>query len=782
MKYLQHIKSTNPTLKNFIQHVNLDIDNLNVLIKTYNKLASNDKTGPRELKTLLKKILIYKQEIESKYSDKFTSQCKSFALQIEEGLLIEIKKEFEKYGVTSLYSVLSPHDSKKQDHHFSEILSNMEPSKVKKLFKMLEKGSQLKVNHLKKLYNEDEMGYEEFNQFLKHNDISFLGGENSKNFKITPARGDPYVLRLENRMGMPKFPVNDLRKKSLKDTITPIMTERQVTKNNVTRTISTTLFCPGGDLINHSKKHQKKTKKLRKSAVNVYNQMLAILIDISKDGYAFTDMKNSNWLIDHNNKLLISDTKSFLSCEQDGTLHYTKATQHTGGVIVQTDYMNPPEFYTKIPEHKPISVDKMHAFMFGKNLYEYITQPNCNYDDFSEAINGETDLKFTHPIFVGIGGELFKEIISNTITEDDEKRFSLVDVHFQLNKIKALHLIDAIKHSIPIDYDKKRHEYIIHQTEKLNHATNSDMVIKITEELLSEKSKIKINNILQELVYLGDRENIEIQNFIKEKKDILNKLHNLEDINKLKNELKELLRLKKENINLANDLLNVVFTRKERLKLTSVDDDKLTEFSKTTNESIDKANDLETLEKLNKELKMILDQKTRNLFILNNINQYSINENDIKMKEFIDHYKNLINNTNEINKLQDIQKILNEILADQKITTEVKTVIDNYLNSKGYVTIGTKQKALKIQDEFAKISIENRGQVMNEKDPTGYNFRLALATNRVFSLLRPVKVDEQKKIDTKTASDTFIKLKGKIKDIKKDDEPTQVESKNKQNR
>ncbi|VEB37330.1 Uncharacterised protein [Legionella sainthelensi] len=74
---LNPICNSNKRLVDFINQVNEDIQNINRLIQFYNE-TQNDK----ESVDILKNILLYKQFIENKYSDKFVSMCPEFATEI----------------------------------------------------------------------------------------------------------------------------------------------------------------------------------------------------------------------------------------------------------------------------------------------------------------------------------------------------------------------------------------------------------------------------------------------------------------------------------------------------------------------------------------------------------------------------------------------------------------------------------------------------------------------------------------------------------------------------
>ncbi|MBI2785262.1 MAG: hypothetical protein HYX60_02695 [Legionella longbeachae] len=397
-------------------------NHLNQLIIAYNKTRNKQDSIEK-----LKSILRYKQDIENKYSDKYVSKCSDFSNEIQVKLFLSIKKEFETLGIPSLYGILDKGSPK--TNSFSEILANMEPEKVNKLIVILSKGRRFSKEELAQLYAPENN--KDFESFLQNNSISFLGGGNSKNFKITPNdNSTPYVLKVENRMGMPKAPVVKLRDQSLKDNLTPILAERQGTTNEMTRTILITEFCAGGDLM---AQNTLKKKKHIESAVKLYDQMLSCLIGIGNDGCAFPDMKNTNWLVDEHDKLMLADTKSLVFCDENDHINYNEIIIDTGGSFVRTQYMNPPEFYKM--RDKLFSSDNVHAFMFGKNLYQYLTK--CG-NEVLGYIMDSSYIKFEDKIFKTNPGKLLESLIKDLIKEKPNDRISLQSAKSKINEINTL--------------------------------------------------------------------------------------------------------------------------------------------------------------------------------------------------------------------------------------------------------------------------------------------------------------------------------------------------------
>jgi len=85
-------------------------------------------------------------------------------------------------------------------------------------------------------------------------------------------------------------------------------TDPKQEKESVTihRTLIVTELCSGGDLQDHLAAQKTPTERIE-SALSIYQQMSRLLIDITNDGCAFPDMKNSNWLIDPDGTIPFTD-------------------------------------------------------------------------------------------------------------------------------------------------------------------------------------------------------------------------------------------------------------------------------------------------------------------------------------------------------------------------------------------------------------------------------------------------------------------------------------------
>ena len=495
IQHIKHIDDATAIPKNLIEAINQDIDKLNWLITDYNA-SVNREASISKLKDILRSI----QLIENTYSDKYISKCPDFAANVQVKLFSEIQAEFIKYGISNLYGILTP-DNPPPINTFSTILANMPPEQVKRLISILSHGSRFNLEELKEIYA--PIDNPEFNQFLSNNSIQFLGGNNSRNFKISPLDGSsPYILKIENRMGMPRLPALYLQDKSLKKMLLPIMAHRQasikIAEKVITQTILTTQFCAGGDLICDSERHGEDYQERMKSALHIYEQMLNCLIDISKDGCAFPDMKNTNWLVDTNGKLLLNDTKSLVFCEANGMIDYTNITRTTSDSFIFSPNISPPEFYDKLAQKIPISAEKMHAYIFGKNLYQYLTQRQTY--DFKDEDEGEK-LNFNYPIFETREGQVLKSLICGLVREDPNNRISLKEAQNKLYPIMAgqhkkdiIDLLDQIKDQGLGSVDTKMNIFVAEKMaliKQTNAPPQLDIIKADLENILHNQAVVK---------------------------------------------------------------------------------------------------------------------------------------------------------------------------------------------------------------------------------------------------------------------------------------------------
>lgn len=413
-----------------IDAFNLQIQNdreiLNQDIDLYNQERSSAKK-----ESILKRLFEHIKRMDHKYPDWILQLSNSYRATIQTQLFSELKTESAR---------LNHHAPHEDTASISSILANLSPNALAALSQCLISASSdndLTLNAgLKAIYKTTDKEYPAFTAFLENNAIAFLGGNNSKNFKITSRSGEVVVLKLENRLGMPKAATDSLRSSEVQDSILPTYAERQVTfrKNGklLTRTLLVTDFCTGGDLMALSKKPNKMA-----SASDIYRQMGTILMALEGADHAFIDMKNSNWALDDNGKLRIHDNKGVIPTDEN-TLYKLGSGEYYWYDFPTTEWMNPPEINAVgAQQSAQFDANKVHAYMLGKNIYQYLT--GCKAEYLLNRHKGEL-YDFRSNLFVSLQGLAFKALIQDLIRETPSERISIREACERLKQIEIIGL------------------------------------------------------------------------------------------------------------------------------------------------------------------------------------------------------------------------------------------------------------------------------------------------------------------------------------------------------
>jgi hypothetical protein len=417
----------NKAMRRFIDAVQPQITALNQLIEAYRAPS-----GPREERRLLEEIKQAYEAMDGGYPDDILSQCPDYIDKIHGTLFQEIQDEFQEISLREKTSVFP----------FSEILEQMDPQRVNRMAKILSLGASANLGALRSLYTWNEPGGEAFHRFLDEHEITYLGGNNSKNFKVwCKPRGPTFVLKLENRMGMPRNLAVDLRKK-LPTLFTQIHARRQVSYEvrgeRLTRGLLVTDYCDGRDLESDSLACDDTQKRLHKT-VNIYSQMARALERIQGKGGFFYDMKNSNWLL-NSEWLVLDDDKSFHYVDERGMVSRHNV-DNMWFEALSTSYMRPPEYDTG----QDFDAEAAHVHMLGKNLYQHVTQ--CSYTAFYRHEVLESDAStfaFPRDIFETEEGALFEELIRGMVKTEPSDRMPLKMVENKLGYISCRQILKDI--------------------------------------------------------------------------------------------------------------------------------------------------------------------------------------------------------------------------------------------------------------------------------------------------------------------------------------------------
>ena len=220
----------------------------------------------------------------------------------------------------------------------------------------------------------------DFKDFWSKHQISFLGGGNSYNFKVsnTSPDSEPYelVLKIDNRLDSPRnIEQSLLGDEELKKYFSPVYADRPVifhtsTDEVISRTLRVTDFCTGGSLFDERIKldtEGKKTAEKLQIVSDRFLQMVDIMSDLQRKGYLFPDAKATNWLV-QGGKLVIADTKSFLRTDDKGNYD----SSHPDNLF--TDLKRTPGFEPPECESNVVNADRVHAFILGKNIEYLLTK------------------------------------------------------------------------------------------------------------------------------------------------------------------------------------------------------------------------------------------------------------------------------------------------------------------------------------------------------------------------------------------------------------------------
>ncbi|HHW4984149.1 TPA: hypothetical protein ACU0X8_003744, partial [Legionella anisa] len=386
--------------------------------------ASNDQDINLRLETFLHAIA------ETDNPQKIDADLSYLKQRIRSAILEEAdpgKKKILREIVTAINSKLAqlPKPIANEKDGFLEWIANMEAEKVTKLVTILLTKKNLSLTDRNSLCSIEERGK------YDHYQITFLGGTRSRNFEVKGENGT-FVLKVDNRWDAPKAMEARLSSHALIDTITPLLVDRvavveQPAIANLPVSSSglvITEYCPGGDILSYREKQglNANPDDLLKSTIQIFKQMTEILIQLRDNNVAFPDLKNINWLIDENGKLKIADTKSFLPAH-DGTFNPASAERYWYRLL-HTPHVSPPE----ITGTEPWDADAAHAYILGKNLYQFLT-------DCGEEYLLETDFFYHQPVFSTKEGAMLRKLIENLTHPDPQKRTSLENALILFNFI-----------------------------------------------------------------------------------------------------------------------------------------------------------------------------------------------------------------------------------------------------------------------------------------------------------------------------------------------------------
>ena len=329
----------------------------------------------------------------------------------------------------------------------AEVISNMAPEKANALLAILAKGDNQKLHiELNNLYMHDDSSAEaiRFRVFLLNHQISYLGGGNSKNFKVENIDnnddincGSTSVLKVDCRLDQTRTAEAYLRKKS-DVCFTPIESERLVNGNDpngvpLTRTMLVTDFCNGGSLFDERIKAAT-IKEIVDNTCDRFEQMANHLLNIQRAGCIFPDAKAINWLVDEQGNIKIADTKSFLFTDSNGNCTLSIPENKYAKFLSSQDF-EPPEA-ADVPYGSTCNADSVHAFILGRNLHYYTTgqNPDIKKTDGHDLDFSSNDI--IKKIFNTTQGKQIRTLIEALVKSNPADRMSIQDAVNELFIIK----------------------------------------------------------------------------------------------------------------------------------------------------------------------------------------------------------------------------------------------------------------------------------------------------------------------------------------------------------
>jgi serine/threonine protein kinase len=477
------------------------VDDVNRLIKKYNSTAA--KTRKKEI---LEAIQAQIKEIDYNYATVFLSDVPGY-LAARDVLFTAIKDQYASLGINSVAPITkapSPLPA------LSELIANMAPEKMNAFFNLLmnelrplkEKKSNsndddndVKLNPqlLENLYDKEDQSEEAelFREFLQNHEITFLGGGNSNNFKVTGLRGEA-VLKIEDRMGMPR--TNEVYLRGiLASSLTSIYAEREVHyptnyHNEKCNTILVTDYCALGS-IDQFRFGRTTVEQIEEHIGTIFEQMAATLLDMQQANCIFPDAKISNWLIDDNEKIRIADTKSFALTNKQGQ-YYQYAEENKDHALIRTLNYDPPEAKSEI-----VSADQLHAYILGKNLYVYVT------GEQHIAGHNADDFNFNHAFFNTSTGQEYKALIIGLVKEAPAQRMPMREALERLNQLahpelnKIFTQLKAFKFGMR---DTQMDEFIAAKQKLIARATPNEHDL-ILRDLAQTVEMLKKQNVITEV-------------------------------------------------------------------------------------------------------------------------------------------------------------------------------------------------------------------------------------------------------------------------------------------
>lgn len=670
-------------------------------ITAFNEAATND-----DKKIALEKMQAAMNAVDLRLPPSVLTKANGFH-QMKKDLFPQLKAAYAEMGIHTMLK------AGKADSAAARIVSDMSPEKADRLMEILHKGATRELKKdLKNLYATNDKSSEavQWRNFLSNHTIEFLGGGNSKNFKVTHMLdGSIKILKVDNRLNMPRHVEQHLRNE-LGDVFTPIDADRQVRgldPNNGTiasRTLLVTDYCTSGSVDEHAKSLGKTDKY--SGASHVMGQMTQVFMDIQKANCCFPDAKLTNWLVDSNKKVRLADTKSFL---------FTKNGEYSTGIRENegTGLLSTPGFEPTEMDSDTFNAEKLHASLLGRNIYAYLTEK------WPKPIN------LNHSIFNGQIGQEYKKLISDLIVDPPANRMSLQEAQTKLMElgIKA----DPVQKTV---FNKSK--------------------------TLGDALKMDLSPMLNSLI------KSEMGNGVSDRAAIASKIHKaLDEVKAISESCDQLI--KKISGSKIADKSTLESAKQNAIRdAVSLEDlkGKLEGFEQNLKQNLIKAPEThQSTQPTRKDLSFQYNRLKRELDSLR------FGESDIQMERYLSRCdKAIMKNRKPDDVLMAIQiEKMKTVIAGLKSpeNTEVRAIIDKLNQQSRFYTIGMQKKALSIDEAMANVPIEERAQFLSSNHSTVSEALKAIASHRK----SPTEIlNEKGQINVKKTAQAFKAFKEKFKE------------------
>ncbi|MDF1758384.1 MAG: hypothetical protein P1U74_08825 [Legionellaceae bacterium] len=581
---------------------------------------------------------------------------------------------------------------------FSAIINRLAPEKLKKLAHILSKGRRFSKTDLLGVLDSSDDLFEEYQEFINSTPLYFTGGSNSKNFVISGGEDEDYVLKLENRFSSPKE-IDRYIRDLLPDVITPIFADHQVNfedsnGRNIDGYIVLTTFCPAGSILDIANSNIDDAERID-IALDFFTQMGSICTRIIDGKCLFPDMKNSNWLVNEDGKLQISDTKTFLYIRVDG-IYDPDIVENTGYSLFKTEQFSPREIYVE----KTFSADKLHVGIFGRNLFQFLTK--CDSNDLPDRVYNFDK----YQIFNSSEGRLFKSLIHRSTQTYSEDRPSMTEVLTELNNIS---LIRNLKNEV---------------TKTLQRIASLAL-----DKYDDEKLSLYVSSQLKCVVDADEIESLEV----------------------IYSDLKSML-LTMKDLSVATEIASFVNDSLESKELSS--EILILEINNLKDSLFNTPIDMRGSDN-----SKILDLKRRADFLdeyksaymtcqrlLVEIQCHKLSDNDLQMNSFIQEKQQLLKTTPDLKDYIRIKNELGDILSglqeSQELIYNIENCVSSLKRTSGLFSGANRKKANNIEKSLVLVPVEQRKDILVADTDESNRVRASIAgRNSFFSNHSPKKIN-----------------------------------------